>query len=101
MGDEPTACTLRLRGLPFDAKAEDIVSFLAGFRLVRLLPVVISRTDGRPTGEAFVEFETNAESDRAFKTKQNAQMGWRYIELYPSSTQEMEKCASEGGVEIV
>ncbi|KAF5748747.1 heterogeneous nuclear ribonucleoprotein F-like [Tripterygium wilfordii] len=53
--------------------------------------------EGRPTGEAFVEF-ANAEDSKAAMAKDRNRMtlGSRYIELFPSSVEEMDAAVSRG-----
>ncbi len=45
--------------------------------------------DGRPTGDAFVLFESEAEVARALKKHCKESIGSRYIELYKSTPVEV------------
>eukprot|EP00404_Azadinium_spinosum_P050481 CAMPEP_0180763414 /NCGR_PEP_ID=MMETSP1038_2-20121128/37894_1 /TAXON_ID=632150 /ORGANISM="Azadinium spinosum, Strain 3D9" /LENGTH=621 /DNA_ID=CAMNT_0022797747 /DNA_START=43 /DNA_END=1905 /DNA_ORIENTATION=- len=81
---------LRMRGLPFRRTAADIKSFFEGFQMSRILPVTLM-ADGRPGGEAYVEFTTEDEALRAFAAKQNAYLQSRYVELFPSTLFEMNQ----------
>ncbi|XP_024015679.1 heterogeneous nuclear ribonucleoprotein H3 isoform X2 [Eutrema salsugineum] len=86
---------LRLRGLPFSAGKEDIVDFFKDFDLSEDSVHVTVNVEGRPTGEAFVEFE-NADESRAAMVKDRKTLGSRYIELFPSSIAELEEALSRG-----
>ena len=56
--------------------------------------------DGRPSGEAFVEFASDADLEKALE-KHNEHMGHRYIEVFKTKASEMEwvvgKSAVRGG----
>ncbi|AEE76436.1 unnamed protein product [Arabidopsis thaliana] len=86
---------LRLRGLPFSAGKEDILDFFKDFELSEDFVHVTVNGEGRPTGEAFVEFR-NAEDSRAAMVKDRKTLGSRYIELFPSSVEELEEALSRG-----
>mmetsp|Transcript_133183 Transcript_133183/g.371260 ORF Transcript_133183/g.371260 Transcript_133183/m.371260 type:complete len:923 (-) Transcript_133183:138-2906(-) len=101
MADQPTTKCLRMRGLPFKATAEDICSFFSGFPVMTVVPSVFSRADGRPSGEAYVEFESVEKCLEAFQARQYSTMRQRYVELFPSSPQEMAVAMREGGAEAV
>eukprot|EP00927_Polykrikos_kofoidii_P077541 TRINITY_DN74478_c0_g1_i1.p1 TRINITY_DN74478_c0_g1~~TRINITY_DN74478_c0_g1_i1.p1 ORF type:complete len:929 (+),score=143.22 TRINITY_DN74478_c0_g1_i1:172-2787(+) len=94
--DFPQTKTLKMRGLPFQASGRDIVHFFAGFQVVAALLAAPSK-DGRPSGEAFAEFVSNGDCARAFKAQQFSTMDRRYIELFPSSSQEMARAMSDIG----
>lgn len=84
-----------MRGLPYSANEQHIVQFFNGFHMAAILPSTIP-IDGRPSGEAYVQFVDAAEAFRAFQAKNGARMDKRMIELFPSSKQEME-FAAQGG----
>ncbi|KAL2535803.1 RNA-binding (RRM/RBD/RNP motif) family protein [Forsythia ovata] len=86
---------LRLRGLPFTASKEDIMDFFKDFVLSEEKIHMIANLEGRPTGEAFVEF-ASPEDSRAAMAKDRMTLGYRYIELFPSSHEELEESASRG-----
>ena len=77
---------VRLRGLPFTASLTDVLQFFAGLDIVRSPPGVVftCTPDGRPSGEAYVEFMTAAAQQSALQ-RHKQQLGTRYIELFPSS----------------
>lgn len=83
---------LKLRGLPFSATAEDVAAFFDDPDLGISPPTTEQITiavahDGRPNGQAFVEFESVEAAEAA--TKKDKQMiGTRYIEIFPSNADE-------------
>lgn len=86
---------LRLRGLPFSARKDDIMDFFKDFILSEDSIHITVNSEGRPTGEAYVEF-LNADDSKAAMTKDRMTIGSRYIELFPSSTEEMDEANSRG-----
>ncbi|CAA2998430.1 heterogeneous nuclear ribonucleo F [Olea europaea subsp. europaea] len=86
---------LRLRGLPYTASKEDIMDFFRDFVLSESKIRMIVNSEGRPTGEAFVEF-ASAEDSKAAMSKDRMTLKYRYIELFPSSHEELEEAASSG-----
>ncbi|KAF6158582.1 hypothetical protein GIB67_040096 [Kingdonia uniflora] len=86
---------LRLRGLPFSAGKEDIVEFFKDFVLSEDSVHIALNSDGRPTGEAFVEF-TSEEDSKAAMAKDRMTLGSRYIELFPSSNEDLDLAISAG-----
>ncbi|XP_026193774.1 heterogeneous nuclear ribonucleoprotein H2 [Cyclospora cayetanensis] len=86
---------LRLRGMPFNANEQHIVQFFQGFHMTAILPSTIP-IDGRPSGEAYVQFSDVNETWRALQTRNGARMDRRYIELFSASKQEMT-FAAQGG----
>lgn len=77
---------IRLRGIPFNASASDVLKFFEGVSVVRGIEgVVFTYTpDGRPTGEAFVEVQDEEAQKEAMKCHKNM-IGTRYIELFTST----------------
>ncbi|KAL2332889.1 hypothetical protein Fmac_014102 [Flemingia macrophylla] len=86
---------LRLRGLPFSASKDDIMEFFKDFGLPEDSINIIMNSEGRPSGEAYVEF-ASAEDSKAAMVKDRMTLGSRYIELFPSSHSEMEEAISRG-----
>mmetsp|Transcript_47670 Transcript_47670/g.70571 ORF Transcript_47670/g.70571 Transcript_47670/m.70571 type:complete len:390 (-) Transcript_47670:188-1357(-) len=75
----------RLRGMPFEASLEDVLVFFQG--LVILDVVVLGRSDGRGSGEAFVVFANPMDFQMALqRDRQN--MGRRYIEVFQGKRSE-------------
>ncbi|XP_042510390.1 heterogeneous nuclear ribonucleoprotein F-like isoform X1 [Macadamia integrifolia] len=86
---------LRLRGLPFSAGKDDIMDFFKDFMLTEDSIHITLNMDGRPTGEAFVEFPSPDDSKAAME-KDRMTLGSRYIELFPSSQEELDEAVSRG-----
>ncbi|KAF1757229.1 hypothetical protein GCK72_013684 [Caenorhabditis remanei] len=88
---------VRLRGIPWSCKEEDINQFFDG---LEPLPaeIVIGGTGGprsRPSGEAFVRFATQAAAEAAMEYN-NRHMGTRYIEVFMSSMVELNRAKGGG-----
>lgn len=73
---------IRLRGLPWNSTAKDILDFLVDVKVAGDeigIHMAINPRDGRPNGEAFVECATMEDVDKAFTFNKNI-LGHRYIE---------------------
>ncbi|KAH7443820.1 hypothetical protein KP509_02G052200 [Ceratopteris richardii] len=88
IGKDPSENTcVKMRGLPFNAEMKDIVNFFDGYKIAPNGILIVTGASDRPTGEAFVEFTTTDEAQRAMERhKQN--MGSRYIELFRATKSE-------------
>ncbi|XP_028758754.1 heterogeneous nuclear ribonucleoprotein H2-like [Neltuma alba] len=86
---------LRLRGLPFSATKDDIMEFFKDFVVSEDCIHIVMNSEGRPSGEAYVEF-ASAEDSKAAMAKDRMTLGSRYIELFPSSQSEMDEAVSRG-----
>ncbi|MQL79097.1 hypothetical protein Taro_011538 [Colocasia esculenta] len=86
---------LRMRGLPFSAGKDDVLDFFKDFEMSENSVHVVLNSDGRPTGEAFVEF-ANADDSKSAMAKDRMTLGSRYIELFPSTIKEMDYAVSKG-----
>ncbi|CAM4539599.1 hypothetical protein PO909_025715 [Leuciscus waleckii] len=87
----PTSATgnlVQMRGLPYEATAEDIVKFFAPIRLVKVL--VEYSPNGRPTGEAEAYFRTHQDAVSAM-SKDREYINERYIELFLNSSASREE----------
>ncbi|KAL5708219.1 hypothetical protein ACHQM5_019038 [Ranunculus cassubicifolius] len=85
---------LRLRGLPFSAGKEDLVDFFKEFALSEDPVHIVMNKEGRPSGEAFVEF-LSADESKAAMVKDRMSIGKRWLELFPSSQQELDEAMSK------
>lgn len=85
---EEDTTVLRMRGLPFSAGKEDIIDFFKEFTLTEDSIHIMFNSEGRSTGEAFVEF-ASLEDSKAALAKDRMTLGSRYIELFMSSPDEM------------
>ena len=75
---------VRLRGLPFEATKNDIANFFTGFSITPYGITLTMDQDGRPSGEAYVEFTSPDQVEKAL-AKNKEKMGHRYIEIFNSS----------------
>lgn len=73
---------LRMRGIPFSAGVDEIRTFFRGYKIQEHGVFVVNGADWRPTGEAFVLFESEAEAERAFKALDKEKIKDRWIELF-------------------
>lgn len=88
---------VRMRGLPFNATAEQVLLFFSpacpvtdgseGILFVRF-------PDGRPTGDAFVLFSCEEHAQNALKKHKDI-LGKRYIELFKSTAAEVQQVREE------
>ncbi|XP_066487874.1 G-rich sequence factor 1 isoform X2 [Tiliqua scincoides] len=74
---------VHLRGLPFQATAQDIINFFAPLKPVRI--TMEYNSNGKATGEADVHFETHEDAVAAM-AKNRSHVQHRYIELFLNST---------------
>jgi hypothetical protein len=56
---------LKVKGIPFKATASDVRKFFNGYKIKQEGISFIMHSDGRPTGMAFIEFETPQEAVKA------------------------------------
>lgn len=78
---------IKMRGLPYNAHTKDIIDFFEGYKIAPNGILIMTGATDRPTGEAFVEFVSVDEAQRAMERhKQN--MGSRYIELFRATKSE-------------
>ena len=79
---------LRLRGLPYASTVQDIQYFFANYELVESTIAFTFKSDGRATGEAYVEFSSPEDSHKAMLGMHRKIMGSRYIEIFISFKEE-------------
>lgn len=72
---------IKMRGLPFSASVLDILGFFQGYNVVDNGVHIVVGPGERPTGEAYVEFATPEDAQRAME-KHRQHMGSRYVELF-------------------
>lgn len=82
MGDNGGDATVRLRGLPYQATAGDVLAFFTGYDVIRQSVTLGGGHDGRPSGEAWVQFSSPDEASRAVRERNRAHIGSRYVELF-------------------
>ncbi|XP_057509318.1 uncharacterized protein LOC130791968 isoform X1 [Actinidia eriantha] len=90
---------LLLKGLPFSAGKDDIMDFFNGFVLSENLIHITATSEGKPTGEAFVEFASEEDSKAAME-RDGMTLGNRYIELFPSSHEDLNATVSRGRFDV-
>lgn len=90
MQEQDTGWVVRLRGLPFAATAEDVLAFFNGLEILRGTAGVVLTwgRDGRPLGEAYVEFPSEEVQEEALK-RDKEKMGPRYVEIFKSNKADM------------
>jgi RNA recognition motif-containing protein len=88
----PNSWVARVRGLPWSATPDDIAKFFMGLRIMPNGIFLPLNYNGKPSGEAFVQFMTAEDLDMAL-SKHRQTLGSRYVEVFRSSTAEMEKSA--------
>ncbi|CAG9763800.1 unnamed protein product [Ceutorhynchus assimilis] len=85
---------VKLRGLPWSATVDDILKFLGDIGVDKV-HLTLSK-EGRPSGEAFVELETEEDLMRA-EEKDKKHMGSRYIEVFKVNRAEMDWVVKRSG----
>jgi len=83
--EEDGSPTLRLRGLPYNAREEDVIEFLgyhARFLIADNPICLIPNRDGRPSGLALASFVSQATSRIAQRDLDRKMMGTRYVEVF-------------------
>ena len=108
---------VRMRGLPYDCTAQQVVSSSYAKHICSKSPAVqieffstgktnscevmhgeegvlfVRKADGRATGDAFVLFESEELAGKALQKHRDV-IGSRYIELFRSSTAEVQQVGS-------
>ncbi|XP_072401410.1 heterogeneous nuclear ribonucleoprotein H isoform X1 [Diabrotica undecimpunctata] len=97
-GDNDDAYIAKLRGLPWSATTDDILNFFDDCNVLDGTDGVHMTTsrEGRPSGEAFVEFETEDDLETALQ-KDRKHIGNRYIEVFKVNKAEMEWVVKRSG----
>ncbi|CAG5131904.1 unnamed protein product [Candidula unifasciata] len=94
-------CVVRLRGLPWATKVDEVVYFLRECRIVGGpdgVHFTYSR-EGRPSGEAFVELVSEDDVTHAL-AQNNEHIGNRYIEVFRVDRSEMEWMVKRAGAGV-
>ncbi|VDD96606.1 unnamed protein product [Enterobius vermicularis] len=85
---------IRMRGLPYDCTDTQIREFFAsgenGCKVMDDGILFVNKSDGRPTGDAFVMFEDEEAGQKAL-AKHKHTIGSRYIELFRSTQAEVQQ----------
>ncbi|ELT87306.1 hypothetical protein CAPTEDRAFT_189098 [Capitella teleta] len=94
--DSGNQVIVRMRGLPYTCTAEQVLEFFRqGEQSVEVLDgdegiLFVHQADGRATGDAFVLFANDDDATRAL-SKHRESIGTRYIELFKSTTAEVQQ----------
>merc|ERR550534_725467 len=83
-GGDPNDAVVKLRGLPWEATKDDITQFFSGFTIKPYGVTITMNQQGRPSGDAYVEFTSVDQVEKAL-AKNKEKMGHRYIEVFNSS----------------
>ncbi|KHJ49331.1 hypothetical protein D918_00456 [Trichuris suis] len=86
---------VRVRGLPWSSKEEDIRKFFHDCTSLKDIHFTYSK-EGRPSGEAYLEFEKTEDVGRAL-SHHREHMGQRYIEVFHAKRNEMEYVLQRSG----
>lgn len=81
---------LRLRGMPYTASQRDVAEFLADYAVPETDITIKYGTDGRPSGEAFVQMDSEETAYAAKPALDRKSMGSRFIEVFVSSYEESQ-----------
>eukprot|EP00798_Chlamydomonas_sp_ICE-L_P031782 gene31782-6979_t len=85
---------VKMKSLPFEANQLDIIHFFEGFSLKPNGVQLVVRSDNKPTGEAFVDFNSVEEAARSVKERDlkvfSDKFGDRYVRLIQVSRKEMQ-----------
>jgi RNA recognition motif. (a.k.a. RRM, RBD, or RNP domain) len=85
-----SSTVIRMRGLPYRASKAEVVAFFKGCALADDGVIIVARSDGKATGEAYVHFASRDDMRTALR-KDREMLGNRYIELFASSAEEMQR----------
>lgn len=85
---------VKIKSLPFDASQLDVIQFFDSFRMKANGVQIVVRSDNKPTGEAFVDFESPEEAVRAIRDRDHKvfseKFGDRYVRLIQVTRREMQ-----------
>lgn len=88
---------VKLRGLPWGVTTDDIVQFLSGIEVPAGGVHLMSGYNGRPSGLAYVELQTEEDQKEAVK-KDKEVIGGRYIDVFQCTQSELQARLA-GGME--
>lgn len=87
--EAPRTVILRLRGLPFDASVQDVLTFFAKHDVVDVVAEgpdavkMVTKASGRPSGQAVVQILSQEKAQMVMQVLNGKYMGTRYIEIFP------------------
>ncbi|XP_048399102.1 heterogeneous nuclear ribonucleoprotein H1, like [Stegostoma tigrinum] len=88
---ETDGFVVRVRGLPWSSAAEEVLRFFSDCKILNGISGIhfTYTREGRPSGEAFIQLETEDDVKIALK-KDKESMGHRYVEVFKSNNIEMD-----------
>jgi len=85
---------VKLRGLPWETRKDDVKDFL---ERVRYKTIILEEDErGRAAGQAWVELDSRDEMDRALDLHRK-HLGSRYIEVFETNSSDMERARRQFG----
>lgn len=78
----PQKSVVRMRGIPYNTDKFEILNFFQGFTLKENDIYICYNDEMKPTGEAYVQFVSLEEAQRAVVEKDRKHIGPRYVELF-------------------
>lgn len=85
---------IKVKSLPYDACQLDVLQFFTGFKIRPNGVQLVIQGNNKPSGEAFVDFDSGAEAERAITTKDRQvfaqKFGDRYVRLVQVPRSEMQ-----------
>ncbi|XP_022089202.1 heterogeneous nuclear ribonucleoprotein H3-like isoform X2 [Acanthaster planci] len=96
--EESDGFVVRARGLPWSCTHHEVMKFFDGCNILGGKDGIhfTFNKNGRPSGECFVEFETEEDFEQAM-TKHKKEIGSRYIEVFRSKVEEREWVMKRSG----
>mmetsp|Transcript_68370 Transcript_68370/g.142924 ORF Transcript_68370/g.142924 Transcript_68370/m.142924 type:complete len:901 (-) Transcript_68370:270-2972(-) len=96
------AAEIRLRGLPFTAEVQDVMTFLARFDIADTIcddsdaVRLVNKNNGKPSGQAIVKMLSRADAMDAVQKLNGQYLGHRFIEVFmnPPETQSTAQTAA-------
>merc|ERR1719502_2111497 len=88
LGGGSSDAVLKMRGLPYKVTRNDILDFFTGLSVPLNGVHLMFNEREQPTGEAYVEFSSPDDRERAM-TKDRQHIGGRYVELFRVGRAEM------------
>jgi len=88
VGGPGSDAVLKMRGLPYKVTRNDILDFFSGLSVPLNGVHLMFNEREQPTGEAYVEFSSPEDRERAM-TKDRQHIGGRYVELFRVNRGEM------------
>ncbi|KAF4521628.1 hypothetical protein B566_EDAN006670 [Ephemera danica] len=101
-GENEEECfVVKVRGLPWSTTVDEILKFFGDCNIKNGklgIQMTMSR-EGRPSGEAYIEMESDDDIEKALK-KDKEHMGHRYIEVFKAKRSEMDWVVKRSGLNL-